>query len=372
MKLTKKLISFLNRVFEKDPLPFLALRIACDGSGLTWTIENGILTTVPTGGTAAPLNIDLTLYTIVQLVSYIAAQPGYRVLYVDTSPLSLLLSAVLLDGTGDVSQSNGDHLYGYTNETWSYLQANARELNAASDQVGQMLLQMSTKTGADIWLDELGSYYKVPRLQGELDPSYSLRIVAEVLRPIANNVAMEAAISVYTGQTVTVTDVVINTPGAPLYNGASLYDGSKLHNSLSTPRYGLFDVQYGYDLINGGDVAGFTAIVVGLIDRMRDAGTHLRSLTLTGSVLQDNVTMPTDGSSLLSIDMVMTLADTSMAPSESLLSNLTISGMADTGNTGIETSTLSVTYSTLHNGLRSYNGAVPYVSGSTISGTIEV
>lgn len=261
MKLTKRLISFLHRVFDKDPAPFLALRIACDGTGMKWSVSDARLTTTPAGGTAQPLALDLTLFNIAQLANRIAQQPGYSVQYADASQLSLLGATVLMEADGDVAKSNGDHLYGYTNVLWSYMEANAVELRQAEVQIENMLLQMSTSTAEDMWLDELGSYYDVPRMQGEPDGVYGPRIIATVLRPLGNNVAIESALRVInSGLPTTVTD----------------------YDQIVNGSYGLFDVEMAVapeQLV----VTAYSALVVSIIetiDRMRDAGTFLRRLAI--------------------------------------------------------------------------------------------
>jgi hypothetical protein len=359
MKLTQKLLSCLHRVFDKDAAPFLVLRLRYAGAGMTWRVESATLTTAPTGGIGAPLMVDLTQYTIGELVNYLAAQPGYSVEYADRSELSLMGAAVLLDGAGDQNQSNGDHLYGYTSVLWSYMEANARELEAAAAQIDQMLLQMSTTTAGDIWLDELGGYYGVPRLQGELDGSYGPRIIAEVLRQRGNNVAIEAAISAYTGQSTTVTDVIVHTPLSPLFDAHDDFDGARFYNSTSSPLYGLFDVEYSYDLINGGQIDSFQQIVHDLIGRLRDAGTHLRSLLLKGSVLIDTVAAPTDGGAL-GLQPGLSLADAVAAPSESTTMAVGALPMIDAPDVSLDGLGVVVTTNYRYSGVRRFNGQAVY------------
>ncbi len=268
MNLTKRLLSYLHRVFDKDPAPFLALRLNCDGSGMTWAVSNGRLTTTPVGGTAAPLSVDLTQYTVASLAGYLTAQTGYTVSYFDATQLSLLGAAVLMDGSGNVAQSNGDHLYGYTSVLWSYMEANAVELKAAEAQIGNMLLQMSTTTAEDIWLDELGGYYKVPRNQGELDAQYGPRIIAQVLRPLGNNVAIESALR------------VINN-GLPV----SVDD----YDTIVNNSYGQFDVNMTVSL-EFLAVAAYATLLLSItdtIDKMRDAGTFLRRIAILTGVHAD-------------------------------------------------------------------------------------
>lgn len=363
MKLTNKLLSFLHRVFDKDPAPFLALRLRYDGAGMTWKVDGARLTTIPVGGTGTPLSIDLTQYTLGELINHLADQVGYSVEYADRSELSLMGASVLMDAAGDQNRSNGDHLYGYTNVLWSYLEANARELEEASNQIDQMLLQMSTKTASDVWLDELGGYYGVPRLQGEQDASYGRRIIAEVLRPRGNNVAIEAAIQAYTGQVTKVTDVTLNSPLAPLFNAADNFNGVKFYNSTSLPIYGLFDVEYGYDILGGGDVSAFAQIIRDLIGRLRDAGTHLRALSLTGSLLQDTATDPTDESSM-PLGLSSALADEAAAPDEAISGAIGLSVMSETAPTAAEAVDLLYATNYRYNGVRTFNGHIPYAGAS--------
>lgn len=363
MKLTNKLLSFLHRVFDKDPAPFLALRLRYAGAGMTWRVDGARLMTMPVGGQGGALSIDLTQYRLGELVNHLAAQPGYTVEFADRSELSLLGAAVLLDGEGDQDKSNGDHLYGYTSVLWSYLEANAVELEAAARQIEQMRLQMSTVTASDIWLDELGGYYGVPRLPGELDTMYSMRIIAEVLRPRGNNVAIEAAISAYTGQTTTVTDVTINSPISPLYNGAKTYDGSQFHNSISSPLYGLFDVEYGYDLANGADISAFAQIIRDLVGRLRDAGTHLRALSLRGSSIVDVLTAPTDDETG-PLSIAFQLDDTATSPTDTASTNVDMAPLVDAGPVASDSMELFMITDYQHDGTRTYNGAINYIGGS--------
>lgn len=359
MKLTNKLLSFLHRVFDKDPAPFLALRLRCDGSGMTWRVSNARLTTYPIGGTGAPLSVDLTQFTLGELVNHLAGQDGYQVEYADRSELSLMGAGVLLDAAGDQNRSNGDHLYGYTNVLWSYLEASARELEAAAEQIEQMQLQMSTKTASDIWLDELGSYYGVPRLQGEQDSSYGRRIIAEVLRPRGNNVAIEAAITAYTGQFTNVTDVTINTPLSPLFDATVNFNGSEFYNSTSLPLYGLFDVEYGYDIINGGEIAGFAQIIRDLIGRLRDAGTHLRALSLKGSVLTDAVTAPSDDGEL-AMAPVVGMADSVTDQSDQITMAVQSAAMTDGVAPSQDGLGVVVTTNYQYGALRRFDGVAMY------------
>lgn len=366
MRLTEKLLSLIHRAIKKDPVEFIALRLRYSTGVMTWKVQDAILTTTVVDGPGQSLTVDLTQYTITQLVNFLASKPGYTVAYIDGTDKAQMSARVLLDATGDIATSNGDAIKGYTNALFSYLESMAVELNAAEVQVSEMVKQMSTKTASGEWLDELGGYYGVPRLQSESDVSYGPRIIAEVLRPRGNNVAIEAAIKTYTGQVAKVTDVVTFSSPVPAYNGAITHNGAASYNAASGPAYGLFDVEYGYDLINGGSITEFAATIRSLLSRLRDAGTHLRALTLTGSALTDTFTSPpVDDGSTQSLSVVAGLADTALAGDDSAFAtSAIISTMTDSltapADTGIG---LSITYDISYNGVRTYNGFVPHGGG---------
>lgn len=366
MRLTEKLLSLIHRAIKKDPVKFIALRLRYSTGAMTWKVQDAVLTTTVVDGPGQSLTVDLTQYTITQLVNFLASKPGYTVVYMDGTERAQMSARVLLDGSGDIATSNGDAIHGYTNALFSYLEAMSVELNAAEAQITEMVKQMSTKTASGEWLDELGGYYGVPRLQSEADASYGPRIIAEVLRPRGNNVAIEAAIKSYTGQVTKVTDVVTFASPTPAYNGAITHNSAATYSATSKPAYGLFDVEYGYDLINGGSITEFAATITSLISRLRDAGTQLRALTLTGSALSDSYSSPpVDDGNTQSLSVVAGLSDSLTAPDDSTFStSAIISTMTDTltapADTGIS---MSVTYSINYNGVRTYNGFVPYAGG---------
>lgn len=361
MKITKKLLGYLNKIFDKDPERFLALRVGYAGTGLTWTVADGVLALSPVGGVGGPLTVALAGYRLGELVNFISAQPGYRVEYANLTDLSLLSAAVLMDGQGDVSKSNGDHLYGYTSFLWAYMEAHATELNAAKLEIDEMKRQMATTTASGEWLDELGGYYGVPRLASEVDESYSARIIAEVLRPRGNNVAIEAAIKTFTGQDVKVTDVVTYGSALPSYNDVWKYDGVQLHNSAAGVRYGLFDVGLDYDIINGGEVGTFLVTIRGIIDRLRDAGTHLRDLALQGSAISDTAEAPTDDGSGIAINVLVSNADAATAPTDDSISTVIVAPtLTDTDNSRVDGLAMIVTTQFTYSGVRKHDGDITY------------
>lgn len=261
MKLTQKLIGYLNRVFDKDPGQVLALRLRYSGTSMTWKVADGVLSTTVVGGSGVSLVVPLQGYTIGSLCTFLAAQTGYSVPYQDLSTISGRSALVLIDGSGDQDASNGDHLYGYTSVLWAYMEAIANELTLIRAAISEALLQMAANTASGEWVDEHGGYYNVPRNTDELDAAYAARIVAEVIKARGNNIAIAEAIKT-----------------AVLADAAQVIDYGVITTATDgTESYGLFDVT----VESTTDVPLATtedATVRQVIEVMRDAGTHLRKL----------------------------------------------------------------------------------------------
>lgn len=374
MSLTQRLIDYLNRVFDKDPKRFAALLLDYNGTG-SWSISDETLTTTVSGGTGAPLSIDLTQYTIGQLVTYLARQTGYSVTLVDPSKASLS-ATVLLEGGANFADTDGDHLYGYTSLLWSYLDAVASELQNLLNLVPQVPAQLSTTTASGMWLDEIGARYGVARNPSEDDGQYGPRIISTVLLPKGNNIAIQAALTAATGQDCMVTDYVLHTPTGATYNSAIDHDGTHTYGTTDVVTYGLFDVQAPYDLLNGGDPTAFQNTVTALVETLRDAGTHLRALSLTAGALSDALTPPADAFGTLTASPL--LADTLTAPADDNAPYaVVVWGLLDALTAPTDTADdLLVTFGYKYAGNRTYNGAITYsgsyrfdesVDGSTIN-----
>lgn len=261
MNLTHKLVGYLNRVFDRDPKPALALRLRYAGASMRWKVSDGVLTTTVTGGAGAALSIDLSTHTVASLAALLAAQTGYSVPYQDTGALAGLSALVLLDGEGDQDKSNGDHLRGYTSVLWACLDAVANELTLVRAAIAEALLQMSARTAEGGWVDEHGSYYNVVRAIGESDVAYASRIVAEVIKARGNNVAMGEAIK-----------TAVHADDVAVKDYASVTVASD-----GTQSYGLFDVTVAssIDTVLADEE---DRLVRQIIEVMRDAGTFLRTL----------------------------------------------------------------------------------------------
>ena len=284
-----RLLTYLHRVFDKTPEPFLALRIGCAQGGLTWAVSDATLTLTPAiivGGAAAPLTVALAGYTVTSLAQFLGSQPGYVVPYRDTSALAGLSALVLIDGNGDVAASNGDHLFGYTNLLWSYINAIGSELGLAQSQIVNMLLQMSTTTASEEFLDLLGTYYKVPRNVGELDSAYGPRIISNVLLPSSNNVGMALAQQCqFPGTTAQVIDAILDAGARNLRDGSIHFNSAALHNSFMTgDSGGLFDVVLAFDFAGPVSATQYLPLLVAAVNGYRAAGTFMREIRLKDGI----------------------------------------------------------------------------------------
>lgn len=331
MQLTQKLLGSIYRAFNKDAKAYLALRINYSGGPFVWTVLDGTLTGA--SGATELFSFDLSQYTIGQLATALAAIPGVSVPYL-TGGNTSLSALVLIDGSGDQSASNGDHLMAYSSTLWAMLEPFANELAAAALQIKQALLQMSLTSASDEWVDEWGGYFNVPRKSGEVDAAYASRIIVEVLRPRGNNIAIEAALNELLGQKIVVTD---------LYTEPAVISAG---NDMSPHVLGLFDVQAGYDLLGGDDVNGYTDMVKARIETLRDAGMHLNSFALVGSTLTDSVSyVPTDEGLTIFMDVGTQIVEPAIGdPAES--------------------ASIHWTQATLYDGLRNFDGSINYTSGS--------
>lgn len=324
MNLRDKLIGFLNRVFDKDPNRFLALRLEYAGV-MSWSVAAGFLTTSVIGGPGIGLNIDLSAYTIAGLAQFLAGQAGYTVLYLDGSDKQNLSAITLLDAGANQGDSNGDHLYAFDSVLYAMTSAVANELTAAQTSIAAMPSQMVVPTAVGDWLDQLGSFYNVPRISGETDSIYGPRIIAEVLRPKSNNVAIEAALAQATGGVPAKVTNVPTGAGYPNYNGTISYDGTHAYSAGAGLSFGLFDVEFGIPLSDSLDISPYVQWVTDIVGRLRAAGTHLRAAAFTTSISENGNNATADNAGIVVKDSTMgtptfysfgidSPADTFMAP----------------------------------------------------------
>jgi hypothetical protein len=331
-------VSWLDRLFRRLPVPawspdgqgLLAFAIGCDGTLLTWSVTDGVLTLSPTGGTAQPASIALAgVATIAALVTQLGGTPGYLVTSGAGAPYNLLAALALQNGSGTTADTNGGNILLATSPQYQVLQAIGAELAAAEAQIPELPPQMSTTSAVGPWLDYLGGFFAVPRVTGERDALYSVRIIQETIRPKTNNTSMARALTAYTGASAQVTDAV-NYVGEPnLLNASFALDGSHtLSGGIFVTVGGFFDVEAGYDLVPGDFPPNLAAELTAYINRLKAGGTQLRNLTLAPlSGLSDQAPVPSDTADSLSISYSNTLDGSYLLNGHIILSGgLTITG----------------------------------------------
>ena len=184
----QKLLSYLHRPFGTDPKQQLALRVRHSVS-LTWQVVEGTLLIV----SDSLIIVDLSSHTIESLQAYLLTQ-GLEIAYYDAT-LADRSALILIDGGADQDDSNGDHLYVYTSLLWAIMGAYGIELALARAAIQELPDQMALPTAREDWLDLLGTWYGVARKAAETDNDYSNRIIADVIKPKCNNIAIQDALA---------------------------------------------------------------------------------------------------------------------------------------------------------------------------------
>lgn len=195
----ERLLSYLYLAISRDAQQVLALRLR-HPAGLKWEIRDRRLT-LWTLADSLVLAVDLRGHTIDQ-VADMAAALGCSIEY-ENAEAGGLSAETLLAGAGREDESNGDHFYAYTSLVYALVDAFANALEIAErDGIVEGLKQAYLDTASGEWLDLWGSYFGVPREQGELDTPYLVRMIEEVLRPRNNAYAIEQTIAKLTGADV--------------------------------------------------------------------------------------------------------------------------------------------------------------------------
>jgi len=183
-RISNHLISRLHSVYAKDEKSSLALRINRSG-GLSWSITGYELTLSSTGKIT---HWSLPNYSLTQLATALRAD-GYTVPFIDPT-LQSLNGSILLEGSGDSSTTNGDHLSAYTSLTYVLLDAIGPGYELAKTSITTALGQMVLPQSSAEWADLFGEIFCVPRRPNEVDAPYTQRIIEEVKRERSNPVSI--------------------------------------------------------------------------------------------------------------------------------------------------------------------------------------
>jgi hypothetical protein len=276
-----RLLSRLHRVFDKDPAAEIALRIRYGDSRLTWRVADETLTTVVTDHPAAALTLPLGDHTLTSLAATIDAAPGYSVLDL-TSNNPSRSALCLIPATGDTAQSNGDALWCFISLLWAILVPIARTLAQACAAIPEAIEQIHLHQAAGEFIDlHGGDYYGIRRTADETDADYLARIIATILIPRSNNVAIQQALTRALGlseQDVRILDADRTDYGVVLrLDGSWALDETYSLNGRTIPgELGLNRAQF--DLVINGRLSVTDAQLLPIINQFKAAGTRLRNI----------------------------------------------------------------------------------------------
>lgn len=171
----------------------------------------------------------------------------------------------------------------------------ADELANAKAGVVAALDQMLLSSADGEWLDEWGGHFGIPRLTLESDEIYGARIIAELIQPKCNNVAMSNAIGLYVGGlAATVTDAPMESTSVHLRrDGSTTYNGTKDRQPIVCNFFGQFDVNTQYDLTSNESLNDLSSRIKAVVERLKSAGTKLRAVVFSG-YLTDAASPATD------------------------------------------------------------------------------
>lgn len=219
-------------VFDKDPVGELAFTLR-HASGARWSIGDRVF---KAWAGSTEYTYDMGALTVGLLVDELRAD-GFQVATSDSSLLPLS-SLVLVEGSGDQGESNGDRVLAFTSLLWVLLSAYAGEVTEAGRQVREALRQMIIWQAEGEWLDLWGALYAEGRRHGESDASYAPRIPHEAFRIRCNAHAIELAILDATGFDVRIEEPwkqIFRLDRSELSGPDRFYDGDYIGYHLIKP-----------------------------------------------------------------------------------------------------------------------------------------
>jgi hypothetical protein len=233
MSMLKRLLASLHSaVFDKSPDSALAFFIR-HPDGVRWMVEDEVLTA--TVGNESR-SYDLAAFTVGQLAGQMVLD-GFDV--EGLSPeLAGLSASVLIEGSGNTLNSNGDRLFGFRDLLRSLFGGYARELRIAKKQIGEGLRQLVITQAEGEWLDLWGALYNTPRKPRQSDADYAPIIPREAFRIRVNAFAIELAIWELTGQLVHIEEPwgdMFRLDYSRLSSNSRFFDGSTIGYHLIKP-----------------------------------------------------------------------------------------------------------------------------------------
>ena len=197
----QRLLGRLNRVFDKEPVAVLALRIRSP-LGLRWRVKDRVLSVMRPG--LPDLLLGLEGRSIAQLRDALEAA-GVQIAYHADEPEVLVQGALsLVEGQGDQDKSNGDWLVAYTSILYAWADAVGRYLDLARADIPEALKQLVVPTSEGFWSELWASHFGLARRRNEPDARLNYRTAYEWRRPRSTPLAIQLNIKNLLGADVRV------------------------------------------------------------------------------------------------------------------------------------------------------------------------
>jgi len=171
----------LPEYFNKDPLAAQGFTLLYSGTTGIATIEAGVLSTRISGGSGSNLTYNLNQYTLGSLVTAINTKTGYTATLLGSSTTSAL---ALMEVQSMDIVTTAYQLNVFTSLLWQLLTVMAVALNTYGyKQIVNGINEEFLPHADSNWLDYWGVLYgNITRQPGELDTTYSAKIIAEITR----------------------------------------------------------------------------------------------------------------------------------------------------------------------------------------------
>ena len=306
MDLIDALASDLPSTFHRDPAAVPAFTLYYHAP-LAWTVTPTNRLQITLGETAH--DIDLRAHTHASLAASLA---GLGVSLAYTHPdLGPLTAATLLAGSGQVEPGSLTTLRAFTRLLWAWLRPLAHQLELSAASADAFQAQLNLPSARLHWADQWGRYFGVARREGESDPTYTQRIIAEVFRPRNTRIAIERGVAERFGVTLSLLE-----PWTWMF----VVSGSRLSG-----RHALPGSYYQYHVLHPTSIQAVSwPTVLAEIDRLRPAGSivwtpknrlppqsllaedwivsvethyghlHQKPVSATGGILSDNLILSGD------------------------------------------------------------------------------
>jgi hypothetical protein len=187
-----RILNGLPGYLDKNPAERGGISLQYDGTCRV-TIRHHTMTTKVIGGSGSAFSLDLTDYTLDDLVTHLNTLTGYSAsLEADNGARG---AASLMEATDRIT-GDDNRFMEFTSILWGITQPVAWALEDALENIRRGVAEMSLKTADGPWVDLWGEQYygAVYRNPSEQDRPYAARIIREVTRWRLNGKAMEQII----------------------------------------------------------------------------------------------------------------------------------------------------------------------------------